>query len=216
MEAIRSLQKGQTITYSGVAFDYANPSPKSIFIEDIAHALSRTGRFGGHIDEFLTVAEHSVNVSKRVMAAGGTIREVLDALLHDASEAYICDIPSPVKSMMKDYLDIETKVMNAVGEAYGVDWPVPNIVNEADKAELEREMRVHVVKEAESNPPLPMNEAKNLFLGMYEEITGESMEEAKEEEGKLDIDFKIRDQEINDVYRHLEQWKKIKEEKGET
>ncbi|MEM4379972.1 MAG: hypothetical protein QXL01_04720, partial [Thermoplasmatales archaeon] len=80
-------------TYSGKKFDYLAQS--ELDIEDIAHALSNLCRFNGHTRVFYSVAEHSVNVSSMVPP-----ELKIAALLHDAAEAYIGDVPSPLKQLI--------------------------------------------------------------------------------------------------------------------
>src|SRR5271156_4912831 len=77
-------------TFTGKKFYPFNPKPQDIDIRDIAHALSNICRFTGHTKRFYSVAEHSRNVAKLVPA-----HMKLQALLHDASEAYLCDIARP-------------------------------------------------------------------------------------------------------------------------
>ena len=71
---------------------WAGPNPDDIRIEDIAHALSNQCRFAGHAREFYSVAEHSVHVSQLCLP-----EHALWGLLHDASEAYLVDLPRPLK-----------------------------------------------------------------------------------------------------------------------
>lgn len=84
------------------------PKAEDIHIVDIAHALSNICRFTGHVKNFYSVAEHCVRVSWRaseVILGYGEELTTLSAawiagaqgLLHDASEAYLADIASPVK-----------------------------------------------------------------------------------------------------------------------
>ena len=79
-------------TMSGVIFYPLDPRPEEIRIEDIAHALSHQCRFAGHCREFYSVAEHSVRVSRELPQ-----EFMLWGLLHDASEAYLVDLPRPIK-----------------------------------------------------------------------------------------------------------------------
>lgn len=74
-------------------------------IAEIAHALSNTCRYGGHCSQFYSVAEHSVLVSE--IAETLKLCDPFEALMHDASEAYLCDIPGPWKAMLPDYLSLE-------------------------------------------------------------------------------------------------------------
>lgn len=106
---------GNIETASGQRYDFENPRPETILLEDIAHALSNVCRFAGHIRRFNSVAEHSVLVSRIVEAqplerfdkTPGWARTkkqtiVRAALLHDGHEAYIWDAPSPVKPLLGD------------------------------------------------------------------------------------------------------------------
>jgi len=85
--------EGNWITvYSGGRFHYKNPTVDEIFIEDIAHSLSLKCRFSGHTRVFYSVAEHSMRVAELLPD-----RLKLVGLLHDAQEAYMPDIPRPIK-----------------------------------------------------------------------------------------------------------------------
>src|SRR4051812_6540197 len=86
-------QKGDWMqTISGKAFFPLDPRPADVDIQDIAHALAFQCRFGGHVKEFYSVAEHSVRVS--LICAH---EDAKWGLLHDATEAYLSDIVRPVK-----------------------------------------------------------------------------------------------------------------------
>src|ERR1019366_9954250 len=84
---------GAIRTYSGVRFKPLDPDP-AVGISDIAHALANQCRFGGHSSAFYSVAQHSVRVSE-ICAA----EDALWGLLHDASEAYLVDVPAPLKQL---------------------------------------------------------------------------------------------------------------------
>lgn len=93
-------------TWTGTAFYPLDPTLESIKLLDIATALSKICRYNGHCSEFYSVAEHSVLVSENVKP-----EYAMEALMHDASEAYICDIPRPIKPMLKGYKVIESNIM---------------------------------------------------------------------------------------------------------
>lgn len=84
-------------TNSGRAVDPLNPDPKTLVIEDIAHALSLVNRYTGHTFEAYSVGVHSLAVSKLIAMRGYSLQTQLWALLHDATEAYLSDIAAPVK-----------------------------------------------------------------------------------------------------------------------
>ena len=110
-------------TYSGKTLDLLNVSPNDICSEDIAHALSRLCRASGQFKHFYSVAQHSLNCMKEAYARGFSRRVCFAALLHDASEAYIADMPRPVKELLPDYIEIEERVQDAVLKKFGL-WPL--------------------------------------------------------------------------------------------
>jgi len=116
-------------TYCGIEFYPLNPRSKDIAIEDIAHALSNQCRFAGHCDRFYSVCQHSVLVSRLCLP-----QNKLWGLLHDASEAYLVDLPSPLKQSKEflAYSKAEKKLMNVICEKYGLQKEMPLDVKEAD------------------------------------------------------------------------------------
>ena len=107
---------------SGRQFWPADPRPDDIDVRDIAHALSRQCRFGGHIlAEHYSVAEHSVRVSYAVQPPTASIAAWrLAALLHDATEAYLIDVPRPVKCMLGGYKELESRLAEVIGLHFGI------------------------------------------------------------------------------------------------
>lgn len=99
--------------YSGRDFYFLNPDPEDIDEEDIAHTLSLLCRFGGHCREFYSVAQHSVLCSYNC-APGYEF----EALMHDASEAYLVDMPRPIKNVLKGYRDIENNLDRVIRAKY--------------------------------------------------------------------------------------------------
>lgn len=110
-------------TFTGGQFWPLDPRPEDVDITDIAHSLSMQCRFNGHTRVFYSVAEHSIIVSKELKALGYNKLVQLYGLLHDASEAYTCDLPRPIKGQIKTYKAIEYWVQRAVWEAFKL--PVP-------------------------------------------------------------------------------------------
>lgn len=101
--------------YSGKPFTFLSPGVSDIDISDIAHALSMQCRFNGHVKKFYSVAEHSVNVSYEVPE-----QYALAALLHDAAEAYIGDMVSPLKAHMPDFREVEHRIESAIYRRFGI------------------------------------------------------------------------------------------------
>jgi 5'-nucleotidase len=84
-------------TLSGRRVNPLDASPEDIDAGDIARALANTCRFGGHSRAFYSVAQHSAIVCDLLEERGATPDELMAALLHDASEAYLGDLPHPLK-----------------------------------------------------------------------------------------------------------------------
>lgn len=132
-------------TNEGRIIDLLNPDPAQITIEDIANNLSKLCRFNGQLKGFFSVAQHSLHVAELVP------NELkLQALLHDASEAYICDIPTPFKRMLGvAYTDVEHRLQVAIGQALGCDLSeLHTLVKQAD--------RIMVVSERDMLQSVPM------------------------------------------------------------
>ena len=96
-------------TYTGKRMHFLDPKLDEIDIADIARSLSQMCRFAGHTKKFYSVAEHCC-----VIAQFASSENALWGLLHDASEAYIVDIPKPVKGFLLNYEELESTVMNAI------------------------------------------------------------------------------------------------------
>lgn len=130
-------------TFTGAAFTPLSPLHADIWIEDIAHALSNQCRFSGHSKEFYSVAEHCVRVSWALEAWGEDEDVQLWGLMHDASEAYLVDLPTPLKqSEFGDaYRAAEAKLMRAICERFSLSEKQPEIVHVADAVLLATEAR---------------------------------------------------------------------------
>lgn len=87
-------------TFSGSYVDVNRPKPDTIYLRDIAHALSNICRYGGHSKHFYSVAQHSVFCAERVRRCGGGRLQQIAALHHDDAEAFLGDIPRPLKPLL--------------------------------------------------------------------------------------------------------------------
>ncbi len=171
--------KTNIMTRSGFEFDLIDPSKNRFTVEDIAHALSNTCRYCGHVSEFFSVAQHSVMVSRLVPEQHAMI-----GLMHDASEAFIGDVAKPLKELLPDYKQVEARIEEFVLGRFGIDpHHMPPDIKRADMIALLTEQRdlMHgpdkdVMKKWNIEPlqekiiPLPPKEAKELFLERYREI----------------------------------------------
>jgi hypothetical protein len=122
-------------TYSGRQFWPVDPHPDDIDILDIAHALSMQCRYGGHSKRFYSVAEHST-----IMARVATVARRA-ALLHDASEAYLVDIPRPIKPYLANYKELERRLNECIAKKFGVAYPWPQEVIDLDNRILADEQK---------------------------------------------------------------------------
>lgn len=119
-------------TYSGGRYYPMDPRPEDIEPRDIAHALSLLCRYGGHVDRFYSVAEHCVLMSEAVAP-----EHALYALLHDATEAYVVDVPRPLKRYLDRYRDIEALSWYAIANRFNLpSLALPVEVKDADNAIL--------------------------------------------------------------------------------
>jgi len=109
---------GFITTYTGESFNPLQPDLGKIKIEDIAHSLSLLCRGNGHLSHFFSVAQHSINCAKEAEARGMPVRVQLACLLHDASEAYMSDIPRPIKKSLPVFVKTEDNLQNAIYEKF--------------------------------------------------------------------------------------------------
>lgn len=167
-------------TYSGRRFCPTNPNPNAIVIQDIAHSLSMQCRFTGHIKKFYSVAQHSVYVSYICNE-----EDALWGLLHDASEAYLTDVPRPLKrsGFFEEYLRLESLMQTAICKRFGLPYDEPPSVKKADAKLLATEARdlmAPLHKDwLQRVAPLPFvieawdqQKAKDMFMQRFYELIG--------------------------------------------
>jgi hypothetical protein len=121
-------------TISGMKFYLAGApaDPSGICLKDICHALSHIGRFTGQTKRFYSVAEHSLLVFNIVSKYTSRPEILLQALLHDASEAYLADISSPFKGALTNYRKLEERVWCRIAFKYGLNPIMHPMIKEAD------------------------------------------------------------------------------------
>lgn len=170
--------KSSILLVNGDFFDFKDPRNHNYDIRAIAHALSNLCRYTGHSKRFYSVAEHSVIVSRLVEP-----KYALEGLMHDASEAYCGDVASPLKRLLPGYSKIEEGVQEAIAMYFGLQWPFPKEVHDADKLcyVTERETISNTGKDAlwftDIKPVdfpikgLSPKQAYNAFIERYEELT---------------------------------------------
>jgi 5'-nucleotidase len=119
-------------TFTGRGISLFNPAPSDIDIQDIAHALSNLTRFTGHGKAFYSIAEHCVHVASLLPDC-----YKLEGLLHDAAEAYINDLSTPLKhsGQLDGYREVEKKLDVAVSVQFDIGHN-PHIIKPADRQML--------------------------------------------------------------------------------
>ena len=163
-------------TFTGRKFFPLDPNPADIDIIDIAHALSMQCRYTGHTKEFYSVAQHSTIISFACPDP-----DALWGLLHDASEAYLSDISSPVKRdpRFSFYREAEKKLMDVICSRFELPFAMPEIVNIMDRRLLNKEQEVfchddHSYKDVDKMRvrlvSLTPKRAFNDFMNRFEEI----------------------------------------------
>ena len=159
------LVEGCIRTSTGKYINFTDIHEDDICIEDIAHALSMQCRFGGHLPVHYSVAQHSVHCSELVHPD-----LALEALLHDASEAYMLDIPKPLKNLLPDYERLEDELMGIIADKYGIDHPLNKPVKSADALMLKLEFKSTMLGKNRLEE-LTRAESNRRFLERYEELT---------------------------------------------
>lgn len=151
-------------TVSGIYFNILDPKEEMIKIEDIAHSLSMQPRFGGHLPKFYSVAQHCCLMSSMMPD-----QYKIEALLHDASEAYLMDIPSPVKKELSNYKTIEDQLMNLIANVFNFNYPLSEEVKNVDKLMLETEWEILMLGKESRDEIIcwTQQEAKDTFLSIY-------------------------------------------------
>lgn len=108
-------------TISGKKLDLVKPNPKSICIEDIACALSKTARFNGHTKGLLSVAYHCLNEERLLREWGQPVSVRMKGLMHDAAEFACHDVASPWKDILGNYRVYEDRMFEAIMEGLGLN-----------------------------------------------------------------------------------------------
>lgn len=172
-------------TASGRKFYLSNPE---FYIPDIAHALSMNCRFNGHCTKFFSVAEHSVIIAK--MMQHFNEGNPLEGLLHDATEAYLSDMPAPFKQNFRELAlfdkALDSKFREYVGlplkcskECKKYDWiclyieeywlSSPHCEAKFSDPFGYRPIALELAEKFKPQCLLP-NEGKQAFLEMYEKL----------------------------------------------
>lgn len=171
------------LTYTGKRFDPTLPN-NQIDIVDIAHALSHMPRFAGHTERLYSVAQHSIIVSTIVQKMGHSPIVQLEGLLHDATEAYMMDLPMPIKRLpeLAAYRDLEGQLAERIYAHFEIRQTHDAVIKAADIISLATEAR-DLMGDPQDWPSIqgidPLStrltvmtsgDAKSLFLERYLEL----------------------------------------------
>ena len=121
-------------TACGLFIDPIDPDPVQFRLSDIGHGLGNMCRYNGACRRFYSVAEHSLWVGDLLEAWGCDDATILQGLMHDASEAYLPDLSSPLKrdGWGKGFRDAEDLLMERLAGRFGFAWPMTEEVKKAD------------------------------------------------------------------------------------
>ena len=168
-------------TYTGKHFDPSEPDPALLDIRDIAHALSLTCRGNGHVKTFFSVGQHCINCAREAIERGYSDRLVTACLLHDASEVYMSDVPSPFKRSLPSYRQAEREMMSLVYTRFlGSDLTreEESLVKDIDRAMLYYDLKELLNDPPEGAPPKihieldytvkPFVQVEEEYLSLYE------------------------------------------------
>jgi len=145
-EAFGVIGTGCIMTSNGEFFNLINPVEDDIDIHVIAHGLAKKDRASGMYNVRFSVAEHSIMVAylakyyaEKAGCNARTCNDIfLKGLLHDAAEAYLVDLPRPVKYLpgFATYRDMEKNLQDMIYRKYDLDYLNDDIVKKADNAVL--------------------------------------------------------------------------------
>lgn len=154
-------------TFSGNNVNVFSVNIDLITIEDIAHSLAHQSRFAGHLPFFYSVAQHCC-----FCADMAPVYLKLEALMHDASEAYLVDLPRPIKQLIPQYNEIEEVLMHQIAKKFHFVWPMSAAIKEIDDAALKFEWDNYMIKKDWDRTKIWTPEfAKTQFLNYFTNLT---------------------------------------------
>ena len=200
MDANAPAERYVIDTGSGARLNLDDPRPEDVRIEDVAGGLSKVCRFGAQALEYYSVAQHALRV-RRLIVEAGYPELALVALHHDSHEAYLCDIPKPLKKKISADTDVYDRTCDAldlaIAEAFGFVWPQQGspeqrAIKHADRQALlmeatrllpdggealRRDLRIEdkVFRDlAPLDAPLVPADVEDQFLEAHAELTGDA------------------------------------------
>lgn len=167
-------------TYTGKHFDPTKPDMSLVDIRDIAHALSLLCRGNGHVKTFFSVGQHCINAALEAEKRGYSKRMILACLIHDASEAYLSDVPRPLKHNMPEYIETENHLLDLIYKKFLGDELTPEertLVKAIDNDLLYYDLRELLNEVSDSPEPklhielcyefIPFEQVEQIYLELY-------------------------------------------------
>ena len=170
-------------THSGQRVDIESPQADTLRIEDIAHALSFVCRGSGQANIFFSVARHCVCCAREAQARGFSREVVLACLLHDASEAYMSDVPKPIKdNLIPQYRQYEDVLLDRIYAKFigrSLTKEELDQVSLIDRVLLQYDLKYLLNMDVELPPIhidltyeyLPFDEAREAYLSIFRQLT---------------------------------------------
>ena len=170
-------------TYTGRHMVPTDPKPEDFRIEDIAHALSLICRGNGHVKTFFSVGQHCIACAKEAAARGLSDRLILAALLHDAGECYLSDVPRPFKKTQPAYQALEDRILSMIYTKFlGSDLTdeETDAIRQIDDALLWYDLTILLGENPNTPPPAlhisfthkvqPFEEVEQEYLELYSSV----------------------------------------------
>lgn len=173
-------------TYTGIHFYPTSPRSEDISITDIAHSLSLQCRGNGHVKYFLSVGQHCIRCAQEALARGYSDRIALICLLHDASEAYMSDVPRPTKREIPRYTEWEDHLLDMIYRRYIGDVPSAEeqrVMRTIDDEVLYYDLRELLGETTEGPAPqmrvpfdyetfVPFHQVEEQYLSLFRQLNG--------------------------------------------
>lgn len=164
------IEQGWMETYSGKQFFFMDPHPSTIDEVDIAHAIGKLCRYGGHTRKFYSVAEHCCRLAQYVAKLHPNDTQLaFEALMHDSTEGYLVDMPRPIKQQLPDYKVIEEKLARAIALRFGLRHPFPRLIHELDSRILVDE-RKQAMSKSKNNWGIDGLEGLGIHLQFWDPV----------------------------------------------
>jgi hypothetical protein len=133
-------------TSLGGMWSILHPHPRDVYVDDLAWGMARTCRYGGqlkHNVELYSVAEHATAMTWWAIESGRVthVEDALAILLHDASEAFYGDIPTPIKKLLPDYKIMEDRAQLVITDAFGLT-PKNTLIRKIEIKEIDVRIRI--------------------------------------------------------------------------